>query len=29
VIATGPGGHAAQAVVYLPNAVPNGPGTRD
>jgi YVTN family beta-propeller protein len=27
VIATIPGGQAAQAVVYVPNAVPDGPGT--
>ena len=27
VIATIPGGQAAQAVVYVPNAVPEGPGT--
>ena len=27
VIATSPGGQAAQAVVYVPNAVPDGPGT--
>ncbi len=27
VIATSPGGQAAQAVVYVPNAVPEGPGT--
>ena len=28
VIATSPGGQAAQAVVYVPNAVPDGPGTQ-
>jgi YVTN family beta-propeller protein len=28
VIATIPGGQAAQAVVYVPNAVPDGPGTQ-
>ncbi len=28
VIATSPGGQAAQAVVYVPNAVPEGPGTQ-
>lgn len=28
VIATSPGGQAAQAVVYVPNAVPTGPGTQ-
>jgi YVTN family beta-propeller protein len=27
-IATSPGGQAAQAVVYVPNAVPDGPGTQ-
>jgi YVTN family beta-propeller protein len=29
VIATSPGGQAAQAVVYVPNAVPVGPARRD
>src|SRR3984957_20530330 len=28
VIATSPGGQAAQAVVYVPNPVPGGPGTQ-
>jgi YVTN family beta-propeller protein len=28
VIATSPGGQAAQAVAYVPNAVPDGPGTQ-
>src|SRR5271169_6432981 len=28
VIATSPSGQAAQAVVYVPNAVPDGPGTQ-
>ena len=28
VIATSPVGQAAQAVVYVPNAVPDGPGTQ-
>jgi YVTN family beta-propeller protein len=28
VVATIPGGQAAQAVVYVPNAVPDGPGTQ-
>src|SRR3984885_15083996 len=28
VIATSPGGHARQAGVYVPNAVPDGPGTQ-
>src|ERR1700722_4456140 len=28
VIATSPGGQAAQAVVYVPNAVPDGPATQ-
>ena len=28
MIATSPGGQAAQAVVYVPNAVPDGPGTQ-